>query len=131
MPSARRLISRFRSMLTRWHSLAVIALVVTAGTTVAQETLQPGAKLTRLEVYPASVTLKHPFDYNQLLVTGILADGERIDVTRLVKVEAPAAVKVSPAGIIRPTADGNGSLRFSFLGQSAEVPVKVSGQKDK
>src|SRR5262245_43910800 len=113
-------------MLTRLRSLAVIALVVTTGTTVAQETLPPGAKLMRLEVYPASVTLKNPFDYNQLLITGILADGQRIDVTRLVKVEAPAAVRVSPGGVIRPAADGNGALRLNFAGQSAEIPVKVS-----
>ena len=72
-------------MWTRLLSLTALALVVTAVT--AQETLPPGAKLTRLEVYPASVALKNPFDYNQLLVTGVLAGGERVDVTRLVKVE--------------------------------------------
>src|SRR5436305_14932111 len=111
---------RIRSMWTRLLSLTALALVAATG--AAQETLPPGAKVTRLEVYPASVTLKNPFDYNQMLVTGVLAGGERVDVTRLVKVETPAAVKVSPTGLLRPASDGAGTVRFSLAGQTAEVP---------
>ena len=48
----------------------------------AQEKLPPGAKVAKIEVTPATVALKNPYEYRQLLVTGVLESGERIDVTR-------------------------------------------------
>jgi hypothetical protein len=105
---------------------------VSARADAPAEKLPPGAKLTRIEAYPASITLKHPFDYRQLLLTGYLESGEKLDVTRLAKLDQPAvAVKVSATGLVRPAADGKGELKFSLEGKSVTVPVTVSGQKDK
>ena len=97
----------------------------------AEEKLPPGAKVVRLEAHPASITLSQPFAYAQVLLTGHLGTGERIDVTRLATVKAPAAVKVSPTGLVRPAADGAGALTFRLGDQSVSIPVKVSGQKAK
>src|SRR5262249_56148378 len=96
-----------------------------------EEKLPPGAQVTRLEASPASVTLKHPYDYRQLLVTAHLASGEKIDVTRMAPIAAPASVKISPSGLVRPAADGSGELAFSLGGQTLKIPVAVSGQKEK
>ena len=64
----------------------------------AKETLPPGAKLVKIEAQPADITLDNPFEYAQLVLTGVLDTGERLDVTRMADVEKPANVKVSPTG---------------------------------
>ncbi len=102
-----------------------------AGAARAQEKLPPGAKLMKVEAQPGAVTLKHRFDYAQLLLTGQLDNGDRIDVTRMAQLTAPAGnlVSVSPTGLVRPVADGAGELKIAVAGQTFAVPVKVEGQK--
>ncbi len=113
----------------------VLALVVaTEGRGVAQtpEPLPPGAKLKSVEVRPERIDLKHAFEYRQVLLTGILESGERVDVTRLAEFKAPASVaKVSPRGQVRPVGDGAGNVEFAVMGKTGAIPVQVSGQKDK
>ena len=117
-------------------SICVVSLLV--GTTVraeeaagrAPEKLPDGRSLVRIEASPASVELKHPYDYRQLLISGQLDSGERVDLTRLVQPEVPeAVVSLSPTGQVRPKADGAGELKFTLNGQSVVVPVTVSGQQ--
>jgi len=99
-----------------------------------QEKLPAGAKVVRIEVQPAAVSLGNPYEYAQLLLIGQLESGERIDVTRMAKLEAPAGViKIGPTGIVRPVADGVGAIQVALPGQAAtaSVAVKVSGQKEK
>src|SRR5262249_1888632 len=111
--------------------LPTLALVfVLAPMSRAQEQLPPGAKLTRLEVQPASVHLKHPYDYAQFLVTGVLANGDKVDVTRMVAVEAPKNLMLSPTRLVRPKDDGEGTISFTLDGQKAVVPILVTGQKE-
>src|SRR5262249_53261918 len=58
--------------------------------------------------------------------------GERIDVTRMARLENPIPlVNVSATGLVRPQADGAGELKFTLAGQAVAVPVQVSGQKEK
>jgi hypothetical protein len=98
----------------------------------AQEKLAPGAKIVRLEAEPQAIRLKHPYDYRQLLLTGYLENGDRIDVTRMAHIDRSASpVSLSPSGLVRPAADGNGVLKCDIAGQSLTIPVVVSGQKDK
>src|SRR5262245_26662048 len=104
-----------------------IAILFSAATTHAQEKLPPGAKLVKLEAHPAAIELKNPFEYRQVVLTGRLENGDAVDVTRLAKVEAPANVSVSDRGLVRPTADGSGQLKFTLEGQSLALPVAVSG----
>lgn len=95
------------------------------------EQLPPGRSVVRIEALPASVQLKHPYDYAQLLLTAELDSGERVDVTRMAQLESPAAVaNVSPTGMLRPQADGAAELKFTAGGQTVAVPVTVSGQKE-
>ncbi len=113
--------------------LATLGMALTpAGMVRAEEKLPPGTKVVRIEARPAAINLKNPFDYTQLLLTGQLDTGEQIDVTRMAKVEKPGTlVNVSPQGLVRPLAEGNGELKFTAAGQAVVVGVKVSGQKEK
>jgi hypothetical protein len=98
----------------------------------APEGLPAAAKLLRIEAQPASIALRHAYDYRQVLLTGQLESGERIDVTRIARVEiSNHIVNISPRGLVRPAGDGDGELRFTVAGQSVVVPVRVSGQKEK
>jgi hypothetical protein len=98
----------------------------------ATEKLPPGRHLTGIEALPHAIDLKQPFDYSQLLLTGVLDDGARIDVTRLAKLDYPAKlVKVSATGQVRPVADGTGQLTASVDGKTITLLLKVSGQKAK
>jgi hypothetical protein len=115
--------------------LAVMALAAALATFRAearsQEKLPPGTKIKRIDAQPATITLKHPYAYSQLIVTGQLDNGDRIDITRMVQIQPPAnLVKVSPTGLVRPVADGAGQLQVAMAGQNLAIPVSVSGQKD-
>jgi hypothetical protein len=110
----------------------VAALVVWAAPAWAQDKLPPGSKVVRLEARPPAVTLKTPFEYSQLQITGHLDSGERVDVTRLVQAEVPADLaRLTPTGLLRPVADGRGEVKFRLAGQTLAVPLQVSGQKEK
>src|SRR5581483_7192790 len=119
-------------MLKRTIVTGVIAAALFSPAARAQsEQLPPGLKVVKVEAQPAVVTLKGPFDYVQLLLTGQLATGERIDVTRATKIDAPAnLVRLTPTGLVRPAGDGAGELKCTIAGQSVTVPVKVNGQKE-
>src|SRR6266852_5357725 len=98
----------------------------------AQEKLPPKAKVVRLEAFPEAIVFKTPFESRQLLVTGHLDSGDRIDVTRMTRVEAPGKlITVSPTGLVRPLADGAGELTCAVAGLTITVPVRVSSQKEK
>src|SRR5262245_23508075 len=111
--------------------LSALVLAAFAATVSAQETLPAGAKVVRLEAAPASIALKHPYEYRQLLVTAVLATGDRLDATRMANIDAPATVKLSPTRLVRPVADGKGEMKASLGGQTLTIPVMVTGQKDK
>jgi hypothetical protein len=97
----------------------------------AVEKLPPKMTVVRIEAQPPAVTLKNPYAYAQVVLTGQLNNGDRVDVTRMVTLgKSSPFVKVSPRGQVRPIADGRGELKFTLGGQAVVVPVTVSGQKD-
>ena len=115
----------------RTFLLAIAALATMAGWSIAAddaEKLPANATVLKIETKPATIALSDPFAYAQLNVTAHLQSGDMVDVTRLAKVTAPAAVKVSASGQVRPVADGKGELTVSFNGQTAKVPVAVANQ---
>src|SRR5262245_19094963 len=114
--------------------LSLVAIPLAATVAIAQqpEKLPPGATLKSVEVRPDRIDLKSPFDYRQMLITGILESGERVDVTRLAQFKAPAQlVKISARGQVRPLGDGAGNVEYAVLGKTGGIPVQVSGQKEK
>jgi hypothetical protein len=92
------------------------------------------AGVASLEVEPAEILLDGPFATTQLLVTGRLADGRRIDLTRSITVSADgdgmSLVSIGPGGLVRPLADGTARLRLSYgteAAVSATVKIRVAG----
>ena len=100
----------------------------TADEIPADGPLPSAFKVAALEVQPSSIALADRFDYAQLLVTARSAAGETADVTRLAKIEAPGAVEIGKGGLVKGKADGRSQIKVSFGGQSAVVPVEISGQ---
>ena len=89
------------------------------------------AQLTKIEVQPASINLAGRFTYVQMLVTGTLKSGDRVDLTTMVTVSGGKnLIAVSPAGRVEAKADGTGSLVVEYAGKKVTVPVKISGQKN-
>ncbi len=95
---------------------------------LATEKLPTGAKVVGLEVEPKSIALGSPYQYVQLLIGGRLAGGDAFDITRLAKIDVPAKlVAISPSGLVRPIADGQGEITISLDGLVAKIPVAVTG----
>ncbi len=93
------------------------------------EQLSAGMQLVGLSVHPAEIVFDDRFDYSQVLVTGELSTGERLDVTRMVACQLPTdLVAVSPQGMVRSKADGAGELVFSLAGQQAVLPIRITGR---
>ncbi len=111
-------------------SLSAAALLFAFSLATAQEKLPANTSVARLEAKPASLDLRNPFDYRQLTIEASLGNGDVIDATRMVQTQTPAnLLKVSPSGLVRPVADGNGEIKISLGGKTISVPVSVSGQK--
>jgi Protein of unknown function (DUF1553)/Protein of unknown function (DUF1549) len=111
--------------------LAVAAILAITASARAQEKLPPGAKLVKIEAQPTSVSLKHPYDYAQLVLTGVLENGDRLDVTRMAAFETPAkVVKISPTALVRPVADGSGEITAKLADKTVSIPVTVAHLKD-
>ena len=90
--------------------------------------LPEGARVSSLSLFPAEVVLGDRYVYRQVLVTAEVEGLGKVDVTRLAKVEGSMElVKVSDGRKVSGLKDGEGKLVFSLGGQSAELPVKVSG----
>lgn len=108
--------------------LTIVALSL-GGTVQAGEKLPAGATVVGLEVQPVAITLRTPYEYRQILLTGELSTGEHIDVTRMAHVDQGSPlVRVSAEGLVRPQANGEGELVFSVAGKRVRVPLWVSGQ---
>src|SRR5438128_2708579 len=95
------------------------------------EKLPEGMQLVSLEAAPARIELANRYAYAQLLMTGVLASGERIDVTRMVEFVEPAGlVKLNDHRLVRPVSDGETAIVASLAGQTLSIPIKVSGQAE-
>ncbi|MBL8235228.1 MAG: hypothetical protein JNL98_42395, partial [Bryobacterales bacterium] len=111
------------------RTLFLLLMLAPTALAADAEKLPPNAKVASLAVQPASIELANPYAYGQLLVTVKLDNGDTVDATRIATIDAPKVASVSPAGLVRPIADGAGELTINLGGQTAKVAVKVSGQK--
>jgi hypothetical protein len=84
----------------------------------------------RVDVTPAVVTITSPYDSSQLLVTGVRPDGLKVDLTGEIEIiSAPSFIEVTPSLLLRPLADGNGTLRIKADGRTLNIPVRSTGAK--
>ncbi len=97
---------------------------------MADEQLPAGAQIVAVEALPAEITLDNEYAYTQVLLTAELANGDRVDVTRLAQASVTDDLaSVSDTGIVRPQADGEGTIKFTISDQSITVPISVSGHQ--
>jgi hypothetical protein len=110
-------------------SLALASLVLAArGQELPAEKLPDGLNVVSITAEPATVELKHKFDYRQVLITGKLDSGESVDLTRMATAsQAGSAATVSSDGLIRAQADGTDEVTYTFGSHSVKVPVTVGG----
>jgi hypothetical protein len=109
-------------------ALPLAMMLAVANLAPGAETLPAGVQVVAIEARPTSVELKHRFDYRQVLITGKLATGELVDLTRIAKAsQSGKAVTISDDGLIRAAADGADEVTYSFESFQAKVPVKVAG----
>ena len=112
----------------RFVTLSLLSVLLIPAIAAAQDKLPPNAKVVKLEVTPAAIELMSPYEYRQLLVTGILDNGDRVDLTRLAEYKLPDWVKISERSQVRPIKDGDGECKVGYDGKVVVIPVKVTGQ---
>ena len=89
-------------------------------------------KITALEVIPKRVELSHRFDYRQLLITGRLADGSTVDLTRVAEVKQTGdSATLDAERRVSAKQDGEGKLTIRYGSKSVEVPLAVAGVKSR
>lgn len=80
-----------------------------------------------LEVYPPELTLSSIRDSRRVIVTGVTADGQKIDVSEKTSVTTSSPIcSVAADGYILPVAAGEGAILVAAVGQKKEVPVHVT-----
>ncbi len=86
----------------------------------------------RLEVYPPTIRLP-PGHKGFLSVTGIFADGEKVDLkeasTTIYSTDTPRVATVDPKSVVNTLAPGSGKITVSNGKAKVEVPVVVSNTK--
>ena len=88
----------------------------------------PTADITSLTVAPPRVVLRSRRSAAQLVVSGHLANGRQIDLTRRADFQVTTAGRIRvTAGRVAALADGTTELIITAAGQTARVPVTVSG----
>ncbi len=104
-------------------TLAAIGLLGGFGTVVARG----DASSPCLGIVPATVVLSSADARQQLAVTLLLEDGSLRDVTRDCRfvVEPAKLASITPAGVLRPAADGRGWIRATIRGLSVSAELHV------
>ncbi len=93
----------------------------------------PKLKLTSIEVVPGDFSLDGAWASQHLLVTGVLADGLRRDVTLVTTFRSgdTKIVAVDRSGLVTPVHDGATVIAVSVAGQKQRVRVTVSNAQRK
>ncbi len=118
------------------HAAGLLACVLAAclsagGLAAADEALEPINVGTpeRIEVFPPTFKLQGPRRKMQLVVSGFYADGLVQDLSRAAQfVSSDPAVLSVDNTVAFPHKDGAAEITVSVGGQTAKIPVEVSGQ---
>ena len=103
-------------MLIVLGQIALLAVPVSADTT-----------LIGVDVDPSSVSLRGPVARYTLLVTGKSESGSLLDLSgeAVFRSESPEIVSIDQHGVVRPVADGGGTVVVEVAGRTLSVPVIV------
>lgn len=97
--------------------------------TESDDRLSVIGKPISLEVLPAAMTLSGPRANQQVLVTGVYADGSVRDLTSLSEwaASSPELLAITSTGLANGRRDGATNLDIRVANLSARVPVTVNG----
>lgn len=105
------------------HSSGMLSLPAYADELPAEMSM-----VTRIVVEPERIELHSPREQAMLLVTGILADGGTVDLTRRAHVTSTnAEIAEWRHGAARPTGNGQATLAVDVAHHHVDVPVVVDG----
>ncbi len=80
-----------------------------------------------LEVFPVDLTLSSIRDSRRVLVTGVTADGQKIDLSSSSTITTSSPVcSIAADGYVVPLAAGEGTIIIEAVGKQLEVPVHVT-----
>lgn len=85
------------------------------------------ADVVSLSVSPSEIKFTSPYDYSQIVVTAVDANGNTADVTRLCQYDASELVTLTCSGLLRPVDDGTSRLTIRYGQTSTVVSVRASG----
>lgn len=101
---------------------------VSTGLAIADDSATELPVVERIVVLPERIELRSPREQAMLLVTGILADGHSVDITREANVTSTnAAVAQWQRGAARPAGNGQTTLAVDVANHHVDVPVVVEG----
>jgi len=81
-----------------------------------------------LELFPPALMLEGPRDARRVLVTGVVADGTRVDLSAEATYGVEGdGVAFDPAGFARGRKDGGFTVHISAAGKAIDLPVTVKG----
>ncbi|MEM1070327.1 MAG: DUF1549 domain-containing protein [Planctomycetota bacterium] len=92
----------------------------------ASEAIPPVDRITQLMVEPTAIELNSPYAYSQLIVTAIMDDGSTADVTRVCEIGIPDWVTMTATGLIRPSANGSGTITVSLGNQTETIKLSAT-----
>lgn len=89
----------------------------------------PAHALAAPQVSPPAIVLDSPEASNQVLVSDVLSDGRRVDLTRKVRYEIanPALATVDATGFVQPLSEGKTELLVRQGDAVLRVPLEVKG----
>lgn len=128
-----------RNLIDYFKSICFVALVLSVGslkTTIAVAdddksgsamSLPAGIAVESMSANVAKIELKSRYAYRQILLTGKVADGQSVDLTRMAKLVSAAKHVALKDGLIRPVSDGDENLKFEFKEHTVEIAVSVRG----
>ncbi len=83
--------------------------------------------IEELLINPSQIKLDSPYDYTQIVVTAVLSDQTTQDVTRVAEIKVPDWVTLTDTGIIRPAANGTGSVSVTYGGITSDISIAARG----
>ena len=91
-----------------------------------EPTLPSHANVVSIKAEPNTITLRHQFEYAQLLLTATLDTGETLDATGLAQYHTNAEiVSVSKLGVVTPVANGDSELACRLGDATVTIPIIV------
>ena len=87
--------------------------------------------LLSIAVYPPAISLTSNADLQRLVAIASYQDGTTRDITRKVAFKPQNTTLVSVAGnLLRPRSDGETTLKTSFHGKQANIPIQVQSSTE-